>query len=236
MFHFPGFPPPRLYIQRGVTPHHGCRVPPFGHPRINARLTAPRGLSRPPTSFIGSWYQGIHHAPLNTYTHAHSTQTTPHRTTSTGPRPLAGTTHTLSVRNTFTGNQHTTNAHHPHPPHTGTGGKRQADARIHYPVHKHPPTNPTTIRPRHTPPTPAHAPRHTGRHAQQEIGGGYEARDRPGTESNTPPTPAPAQRRTLRTSASTRGGGLSPQDPTARRPPTPAGPGTPEKRGHHEAA
>src|SRR5579883_3224424 len=69
MFHFPGFPPPALYIQAGVTPHHGCRVPPFGHPRINARLTAPRGLSRPPTSFIGSWYQGIHHAPFITYTH-----------------------------------------------------------------------------------------------------------------------------------------------------------------------
>ena len=63
MFHFPGFPPTTLYIQMAVTPHHGCRVPPFGHPRINARLTAPRGLSRPPTSFIGSWYQGIHHAP-----------------------------------------------------------------------------------------------------------------------------------------------------------------------------
>src|ERR1700756_3803394 len=87
MFHFPGFPPPRLYIQREVTPHHGCRVPPFGHPRIKARLTAPRGLSRPPTSFIGSWYQGIHHAPLHTY----NTQTTdtanPHTTT---PRTTAG--------------------------------------------------------------------------------------------------------------------------------------------------
>src|SRR5215472_8996683 len=71
MFHFPGFPPPALYIQAGVTPHHGCRVPPFGHPRINARLTAPRGLSRPPTSFIGSWYQGIHHAPSTTYTPNH---------------------------------------------------------------------------------------------------------------------------------------------------------------------
>jgi hypothetical protein len=63
MFHFPGFPPHTLCIQVRVTPHDGCRVPPFGHPRINARLTAPRGLSRPPTSFIGSWYQGIHRAP-----------------------------------------------------------------------------------------------------------------------------------------------------------------------------
>ena len=63
MFHFPGFPPLTLYIQVRVTPHHGCRVPPFGHPRINARSAAPRGLSRPTTSFIGSWYQGIHRAP-----------------------------------------------------------------------------------------------------------------------------------------------------------------------------
>jgi hypothetical protein len=50
-----------------VTAHDDCRVSPFGHPRITARLTAPRGLSRPPTSFIGSWYQGIHRAPLKTW-------------------------------------------------------------------------------------------------------------------------------------------------------------------------
>jgi hypothetical protein len=54
MFHFPAFPPHTLYIQMWVTPHNGCRVSPFGHPRISARLTAPRGLSQPPTSFIGS--------------------------------------------------------------------------------------------------------------------------------------------------------------------------------------
>ena len=52
-----------------MTRHHSCRVSPFGHPRINARLTAPRGISQPPTSFIGSQCQGIHHAPLNTYKH-----------------------------------------------------------------------------------------------------------------------------------------------------------------------
>ena len=52
-----------------MTRHHSCRVSPFGHPRITARLTAPRGLSQPPTSFIGSQCQGIHHAPLNTYKH-----------------------------------------------------------------------------------------------------------------------------------------------------------------------
>jgi hypothetical protein len=66
MFHFPTFPPPALCIQAGVTAHYCCRVSPFGHPRITARLTAPRGLSQPPTSFIGSWCQGIHRAPLTT--------------------------------------------------------------------------------------------------------------------------------------------------------------------------
>jgi hypothetical protein len=50
-----------------VTRHHSCRVSPFGHPRIHARLTTPRGISQPPTSFIGSQCQGIHHAPLHTY-------------------------------------------------------------------------------------------------------------------------------------------------------------------------
>lgn len=69
MFHFPALPPHRLYIHRRVTRHHSCRVSPFGHPRIHARLTAPRGISQPPTSFIGSRCQGIHHVPLNTYKH-----------------------------------------------------------------------------------------------------------------------------------------------------------------------
>jgi hypothetical protein len=67
MFHFPAFPPHCLCVQQRVTAHDDCRVSPFGHPRITARLTAPRGLSRPPTSFIGSWYQGIHRAPLTTW-------------------------------------------------------------------------------------------------------------------------------------------------------------------------
>jgi hypothetical protein len=67
MFHFPTFPPHTLYIQVQVTRHHSCWVSPFGNPRISARLTAPRGLSQPPTSFIGSWCQGIHRTLLHTY-------------------------------------------------------------------------------------------------------------------------------------------------------------------------
>lgn len=76
MFHFPTFPPHPLYIHEWVTPHHWCWVSPFGHPRITARLTTPRGLSRPTTSFIGSWYQGIHRTPSNTYNNTH--KHTPH--------------------------------------------------------------------------------------------------------------------------------------------------------------
>ena len=67
MFHFPAFPPHALCVQAWVTGHDSCRVSPFGHPRINARLAAPRGLSQPPTSFFGSWCQGIHRAPLLTW-------------------------------------------------------------------------------------------------------------------------------------------------------------------------
>ena len=67
MFHFPAFPPHALCVQAWVTAHDDCRVSPFGHPRIKAWLTTPRGLSWPPTSFIGSWYQGIHRAPLKTW-------------------------------------------------------------------------------------------------------------------------------------------------------------------------
>ena len=69
MFHFPAFPPHTLCIQMRVTRHHARWVPPFGHPRITARLAAPRGLSQLTTSFIGSWCQGIHRVLLHTYTH-----------------------------------------------------------------------------------------------------------------------------------------------------------------------
>jgi hypothetical protein len=66
MFHFPTFPPHALCVQARVTGHDSCRVSPFGHPRISARLAAPRGLSQPPTSFFGSWCLGIHRVLLLT--------------------------------------------------------------------------------------------------------------------------------------------------------------------------
>ena len=60
MFHFPTFPPRTLYIQVRVTGDESSRVSPFGNPRINVWLSTPRGLSQIPTSFFGSWCQGIH--------------------------------------------------------------------------------------------------------------------------------------------------------------------------------
>ena len=121
MFHFPAFPPRHLCIQCRVTRHHSCRVSPFGHPRINARLAAPRGLSQPPTSFIGSQCQGIHHAPLNTYKHktnneiAHQrTTTTPKPTPRKVTRPKAHGCRSLDARNHYPQIKH-----HTPPPKTG---------------------------------------------------------------------------------------------------------------------
>src|SRR6266567_1929566 len=47
-----------------ITPN---QVSPFGNPRIEVWLPTPRGLSQVPTSFIGSWCQGIHRVPLLTW-------------------------------------------------------------------------------------------------------------------------------------------------------------------------
>ena len=54
MCHFPGFPPPVLCVQTGVTGHYARRVSPFGDPCFIARLrlhTAYRSLPRPSSAF-----------------------------------------------------------------------------------------------------------------------------------------------------------------------------------------
>src|SRR5690606_2122682 len=76
--------------------HNWCRVTPFGHPGITARLTAPPGLSRPPTSFIGPWCQGIHTSALH---HLTTTQRCSH--------PLYNSQQTTS-RKPATHHEHTT--------------------------------------------------------------------------------------------------------------------------------
>ena len=64
MFQFARLPPLHLWIQCRVPAHYHGWVSPFGNPRIKACSAAPRGLSQPSTSFIGSWCQGIHRVPL----------------------------------------------------------------------------------------------------------------------------------------------------------------------------
>ncbi len=84
MFHFPAYPPDKS----GAGPY-GRRVPPFGNPRIKALSAAPRGLSRPHTSFIGTVCQGIHHTPQHPQTtNAHSARTTTQKTTSRSNRSI----------------------------------------------------------------------------------------------------------------------------------------------------
>ena len=64
-----------------VPAHDGRRVPPFGNPRIKALLAAPRGLSQPHTSFIGTVCQGIHHTPFTGNHTAARDKASKHRTT-----------------------------------------------------------------------------------------------------------------------------------------------------------
>ncbi len=56
-----------LYIQVTIPPKRW--VSPFGHPRIKACLSAPRGFSQTSTSFIAFCRQGIHHARLVTWSY-----------------------------------------------------------------------------------------------------------------------------------------------------------------------
>lgn len=93
MFHFPALPPHTLYIQVRVTRNNSGQVPPFGHPRITARLPTPRGLSQATTSFIGSACQGIHRTLLNTYKKPKMLASTiQFSTTTPTPHPHATTT------------------------------------------------------------------------------------------------------------------------------------------------
>ena len=119
MFHFPTFPPHALCVQARVTPHDWCGVPPFGHPRINARLAAPRGLSQPPTSFIGSWCPGIHRVPLTTWPHNYNKpHTHPGRHQHTRALPPTGVARACNQRRCsrpLCSSQRPT-GHHPDPP------------------------------------------------------------------------------------------------------------------------
>ena len=53
-----------LCIQVRVPAHYHWWVSPFGDPGVKGWSAPHPGLSQPPTSFFGSWRQGIHRVPL----------------------------------------------------------------------------------------------------------------------------------------------------------------------------
>jgi hypothetical protein len=75
------------------------------------RLTAPPGLSQPPTSFIGPWYQGIHRPPLPTYPHTQTSHT--NRRTTEHQKILASTMQISTHHQPTTSNHPTRDSHQP---------------------------------------------------------------------------------------------------------------------------
>ena len=142
MFHFPTFPPHALCVQAPVTGLSSSWVSPFGHPRINARLPTPQGLSQAPTSFIGSRCQGIHHVLLVACRHKDArvhcevlkTQPETHPPTHAHPRPpnpgpsqAHSTTHQRQVRGMSSPtHQPPRNQPRPHPTQPPTTTHQQA--------------------------------------------------------------------------------------------------------------
>ena len=154
MFHFPTFPPPTLCVQVGVTGLASSRVSPFGNPRITVWLSTPRGLSQIPTSFFGSWCQGIHRVPLKTW---------PQRCS----RPLCSSQHTGGTRSelaptpTRSGCGMTRTRPRPDPPtHTPTPPPKREGSRCAGGGDGH---EETSLRPTLQDPTTCQAPPHPHR-------------------------------------------------------------------------
>ncbi len=190
MFHFPSFPPLTLCVQVRVTGHDSSWVSPFGHPRITAWLPTPRGLSQAPTSFIGSWCQGIHHVPfiacLNNVKTTQLQRPLP-------PTPIKGRQHKKSHRHPHHTPQHST------PTHPLNKGTNQHTPPGHACGHQ---MLASTIQISNNNPTNPHQPR-TGTSRQRED------------KKNQPPPPRTrTQRHTPRPAA------LIPQDPTVCHDPT----------------
>ena len=134
-------------------------VSPFGHPRITARLSAPRGLSQISTSFFGSRCQGIHRLLLETYRPQRKiaiTRTTP--TNRPAPyadlrcsRPLCSSQHTIGT------NQATSNRQRPISPNEGPSRPNPEPPQPWQPGSPVP-QDPTTCTSRHQPPDPFPTP------------------------------------------------------------------------------
>jgi hypothetical protein len=144
-----------------VTGHNSSWVSPFGHPRINARLPTPQGISQAPTSFIGSRCQGIHHAPLPTChtNHQHTQQTHPRGLAPVDPqrgaRCLPVVNSSCKMIKTQNDIQHYKQEHTrtrtTRPPQTPQPKQQPGDhdvciARVHYPIIKQPEAQPAPER------------------------------------------------------------------------------------------
>lgn len=144
-----------------VPAHDGRRVPPFGNPRIKALLAAPRGISQPQTSFIGTVCQGIHHTPLQ------ATRTT-HPGTAGNRKPTAKTplaTQIITQMITHTKRSNTRLRRVRRNQQQKTPPKRASPARVHYPVLK-PPRTRTRAHPPHQGTGDRHGARNTS-HAKR---------------------------------------------------------------------
>ena len=139
MFHFPASPPHRLCIHLQVTPHNWCGVSPFGHPRINASLATPRGITQPRTSFIGPACQGIHRTPLITQhtqtQHTKTQQTRRNHTTKHTPTPQRNKTpqHKSMLDQC---SRPLSSSHTPHPRTTKPPNQQPHNAQIQAHTHK----------------------------------------------------------------------------------------------------
>ena len=161
-FTSPRSPLTPYFIQMQVTAHNCGWVPPFGHPRINARLPTPQGLSQAPTSFIGSRCQGIHHAPCPACPHKHPTPhnntihnrtdshckhgtLTRHTPDTTQNRPPAQSRRRSDQQHPQVLNKQNsqkTHSKHYTPTTTITHEHADGDARVHYPEIKQPRNQP----------------------------------------------------------------------------------------------
>ena len=169
MFHFPAFPHTALYIQTAATGHDSSQVPPFGHPRITARLPTPQGLSQAPTSFIGSRCQGIHHVPHTAC---------PHHTPPPTPTRQTPPSHTHNQEDTTTQGR-TSSTHADKPP---TQTIKTSKQRCSRPLSNYQTTTKT--------PTPTTTPA-----AERDTSGPNSAPPTTPTTQKTPPTHTGKQKR-----------------------------------------
>ena len=197
MFHFPTFPPHTLCVQVQVTGHDSSWVSPFGHPRITARLPTPRGLSQAPTSFIGSWCQGIHHVPLVACHTTKRLQTNKTNNTIADSHPQDARVHCVVLKRRATPSPTPTPTPAPrtsHPPPTPTGANNRQP-----PEHGHEYAAGTDRRnPHRTPP----APHRNQQHPTLEVSGPNSVpghHPHPRSRFHTHPTPAQHQDKTSST-------------------------------------